>query len=92
MIEVNSVATTRMANLKVSKQTKVENVESDNKPYWKIIGALMYLAMTTGTDSVFIAVSLLEQFNNYIDKQYWVVRRIEFFLISSVHIILFQTK
>lgn len=33
MIEVNSVATTRMANLKVSKQTKVENVESDNKPY-----------------------------------------------------------
>ncbi|XP_053968479.1 uncharacterized protein LOC128869905 [Anastrepha ludens] len=70
MSECKPAKTPLEINFKIEKPTKVDEEAMAKYPYQRLIGALIYLAVTTRPDIAF-AVNHMSQFNTNYNVQHW---------------------
>ncbi|XP_037951342.1 secreted RxLR effector protein 161-like [Teleopsis dalmanni] len=70
MKDCKPVKTPIELNIKLTKPTKIDEGVMKMYPYQSLIGALMYLAVTTRPDIAF-AVNFLSQFNSNYNVEHW---------------------
>lgn len=70
MSDCNSVSTPLDAGLKMTKADPWTELDGERPPYRELVGALMYLSVTTRPD-ISHAASMLSQFNICFGKIHW---------------------
>lgn len=74
MSECKPATTPMQVNHKLNKPNRVDSKEMSKYPFQNLIGALLYLFVTTRPDITF-AVNYLSQFNSNYNSEHWIAAK-----------------